>query len=186
MALRYAAASLALAVALAGCGASSPKPNPKPGPTPQAAPLVACPRAVRNAVAEAAHSSSSSWHVTDATLHDTTCVLVSGTVADSTRVRVTIDTLPSPFKRFSDAEEETWQNTAGWANFPARKPRPRDGVGNGAYWIPADRRLEAADDKTHVSVVVLASRTPEKTALRVGRAALEPPSFTVPKEREGG
>jgi hypothetical protein len=184
--MRRPVAALCALAALAGCGSSKPKTEPAPpSPTPQASALVACPRAVRNAVAEAAHASSSSWYVSDATLNDTTCVLVGGASGRETRVKVTIDTQPSAFRRFSDAEEETWQNTAGWKDFPARKPRPVNGVGNGAYWVLADKRLEVADDKTLATVVVLKGAPARAVAIRVARAALLPPSLEVPKEHDG-
>lgn len=63
--------------------------------------------------------------------------------AGATGARVTIDTLPQAAQRYNRGLVETWQNTAGWAQRPARRPRIIAGVGAAAYWVPANRELFA-------------------------------------------
>src|SRR5205807_2395551 len=82
----------------------------------------------------------------------------------TTAVRVTVDTHPQAYRRWSNTEVELGQNTAGWHRIPGGEPHPLDGVGIGAYWVPGQRTLSATDGARLVTVRVTSGRDPLRLA----------------------
>lgn len=157
---------MALAVALASTGAA----GCGGGQRPRAA--APCPSAAARALGPAARRPR--------LLSRDTGLVTCAYAGSAGAVRVRIDTLPQAERRWSDGEVELGQNTAGWAQRPDERPRQVDGVGVGAYWIPAARQLLGTDGPRLITVTVVRPRgavRAARLARRVG-AALMPPVRT--------
>jgi hypothetical protein len=96
-------------------------------------------------------------------------------------VRVVRDDLPQAYRRWSRAEVEQWQNSAGWASHPALVPRKLHGVGAGAFWLPGERKLVATDGRRLVTVTVVgAVDSPARVARAAARRSLGPIRLPAP------
>jgi hypothetical protein len=72
--------------------------------------------------------------------------------------RVTVDTLPQAWFRWSRGFEERTQTASEWSKNPAQQARVVPGVGGGAFWIRATRELVTSDGQRIVTVRVLHAR----------------------------
>jgi hypothetical protein len=97
-------------------------------------------------------------------------------------MRVTVDTMPQAWFRWTRAQVERIQTAAEWANVPSQQPRDVSGVGGGAFWVSAPRELVASDGKRLVTVRVIrpkAAAQARRAAIAVARAGLGP--VDIPK-----
>jgi hypothetical protein len=96
-------------------------------------------------------------------------------------VRVVSDDLPQAYRRWSRAEVEQWQNSAGWASHPALVPRELHGVGAGAFWLPGERKLVATDGRRLVTVTVTGTvASPSRVARTAAKRSLGPIRLPAP------
>ena len=162
--LRLAAALLAVA-ALAGCGGSPApqKPQAPPPPKPTLA-LEPCVAGARAAVSRAAGDARVRTRTTGASATEATCVYD----ARRMRVEVFVDGNPQAAVRFERAVVERDQ-VAVWSGDHTHAPRLLTGIGQGADWFPADREVLATDARLLVSVKLVRSPPPGRSALRLAR-----------------
>jgi hypothetical protein len=91
-----------------------------------------------------------------------------------TKAEVEINTDPQAFKAFQRWTVETGQNSM-WSHNPALNPRPVNGIGVEAEWVPATQTFEASTMNTWVAVFLRCPiRTPrdKPLAAALGRAGL--------------
>jgi hypothetical protein len=164
--VRYLVALLAaLAVlALAGCGGDDPAPRA----TARKAPAPVCSPRLTAAAGSGAHA-----RVVSREADLVTCQYD----AAGGSFRVTVDTQPQAWFRWSRAQVERTQTASEWADTPAQQARNVSGVGGGAFWVRGPRELVASDGRRLVTVRVLrpkAGADARRAAIRVARAGLGP------------
>ncbi len=162
----FGASALVACGAVAGCGGTHERGAAQRH-------VASCSMRISGAIARAASVREAPPRLVARQPQLLTCDFPAGAV----RVRVVTDDLPQAYRRWDRAQVEQWQNTAGWAQHPARRPRPVADVGAGAFWIPGDRMLVATDGRRLVTVKVLrpAAAAPRALARAAAAAALGPP-----------
>lgn len=144
---------LAVAGVVTGCSSSHPSAEQTPAKA-QASFVksVACPAALRTAVAQAATASVSAK--SDVTAGFTTCEYQAAAAKPGacSAATVTINTNPQPFKDFQRWVVETAQNDTTARLGDGYFPHEIDGVGIEAAWVPATQNFETANNERWIAV----------------------------------
>jgi len=101
---------------------------------------------------------------------------------DAGSFRVTVDTAPQAWFRWTRGQVERIQTASEWANTPEQEARDVPGVGGGAFWVRGPRELVTSDGKQLLTVRVERphrDKAARRAAVKVARAGLGPVS--IPK-----
>jgi hypothetical protein len=101
---------------------------------------------------------------------------------DAGSFRVTVDTAPQAWFRWTRGQVERIQTASEWAHTPEQQARDVPGVGGGAFWVRGPRELVTSDGKQLLTVRVERPHrdtAARRAAIKVARAGLGP--VDIPK-----
>lgn len=147
------------AVLVAGCGSGggAAQVDGRPGP---------CARGAAAAISQAAGARART-RVTGVSPGQATCVYET----PGTRIDVMMDNNPQVAFRFSRAVVEGGQNAI-WSHDDSRAPRQLHGIGGGADWFPAYRRLLTTGRHLLITVNVVRAAHGLALSKRVAKATI--------------